>query len=285
MEVLAPLERRLAQAHDRWDLGRDDAFVDRAVPVLRRWLAWFAPEVRHVEHVPATGPALVVGNHSGFVYMPDMWATALALLERRDPGAPAVGLAYDLLFAVPGVESALRRFGAVPAGGDAARQALGRGAAVLVYPGGDWEDCRPWTERNRVDLHGHAGFVRLALRARVPVVPVVGHGAHHAVVCVSRGDRLARALHLDRLRIHVLPWFVGVPFGLAPLVPGVPLPAKVTVEFLAPFDWSRDGPGAAEDPTLVQARYDEVTAAMQAALDRLHAERPHPVLTRIGLRP
>jgi 1-acyl-sn-glycerol-3-phosphate acyltransferase len=280
---LEPLEQRMAAAHEQWSSARDPAFVRRQVPRVERALRYFAPEVRHAERVPATGPALVVGNHSGYVYFPDMWATALALVQRRGLDAPTFGLAYDLLFAVPGLAPFLRRLGALPAGGRAAEAALRAGGAVLVYPGGDWEVCRPWTERNEIDFHGRTGFVRLALRTGVPVVPVVAHGSHHSVVVLSRGDRVARALGLDRVKVHVMPWLLGFPFGVAPVLPPVPLPAKVTVEFLDPLDWSGEGAGSARDPAVVQARYDQVIGLLQAGLDRLRAERPHPVLSRLGL--
>jgi 1-acyl-sn-glycerol-3-phosphate acyltransferase len=280
---LEPLEQRMAAAHEQWSSARDPAFVRQQVPRVERALRYFAPEVRHAERVPATGPALVVGNHSGYVYFPDMWATALALVQRRGLDAPTFGLAYDLLFAVPGLAPFLRRLGALPAGGRAAEAALRAGGAVLVYPGGDWEVCRPWTERNEIDFHGRTGFVRLALRTGVPVVPVVAHGSHHSVVVLSRGDRVARALGLDRVKVHVMPWLLGFPFGVAPVLPPVPLPAKVTVEFLDPLDWSGEGAGSARDPVVVQARYDQVIGLLQAGLDRLRAERPHPVLSRLGL--
>lgn len=281
---LASLEHRAAEAHERFDSGRDPEFIRRSLPSLEAALAYFAPEVRHSERLPEDGPVLVVGNHSGLFYMPDMWVTGIAILRRRGIETPAFGLGYDLLFTIPGVESFLRRFGALPAGGPAAEQALDSGAALLVYPGGDWEACRPWTERNRVDLHGRKGFVRLALRAGVPVVPVVAHGAHHSVIVLTRGEAIAHALRLDRVRVKVMPFLVGVPFGVAPVVlPPLPLPSKVTVDFLDPLDWSGDGPDAADDPDVVQAHYDEVTDVLQSGLDALDAERPHPVLSRLGL--
>jgi 1-acyl-sn-glycerol-3-phosphate acyltransferase len=280
---LEPLEQRMTTAHEQWSSARDPAFIRGQMPRVERLLRYFAPDVRHAERVPASGPALVVGNHSGYVYFPDLWATALALVRRRGIDAPTFGLAYDLLFAVPGVESFLRRLGALPAGGRAAEAALSAGGAVLVYPGGDWEVCRPWAERNRVDFHGRKGFVRLALRTGVPVVPVVSHGSHHSVVVLSRGDRVARALGLDRVRVNVMPWLVGVPFGVAPVLPPAPLPAKVTVEFLEPLDWSDAGAEGARDPALVQARYDQVIGLLQDGLDRLRNERPHPILSRLGL--
>lgn len=280
--TLDPLEQRLAAAHELWASGRDPDHVQRYESLVALLLRYFAPDVRHVEHVPKTGPALVVGNHSGYVYMPDAWAIGLALARHRGLDAPAFGLAYDLLFTIPGVGPFLRRSGALPASGRAAEAALGAGGAVIVYPGGDWENCRPRGDRNRVDFHGRMGFVRLALRTGVPVVPVVSHGAHHTVVVVSRGDRLAKALHLDRVRVNVLPWFLGPPV-LSMILPPPPLPAKVTVEFLEALDWSGAGSEAADDPEVVRSRYDEITALLQSGLDRLAAERPHPVLSRLGL--
>ncbi len=278
------LEHRAAEAHERFSSRRDPAFIRRTLPSIEAALQYFAPEVRHTERLPESGPVLVVGNHSGLYYMPDMWVTGIAILRRRGIEAPAFGLGYDLLFAVPGVESFFRRFGGLPASGPAAEDALRTGAALLVYPGGDWEACRPWTERNRVDLHGRKGFVRLALRTGVPVVPVVAHGSHHSVVVLTRGEAIAHALRLDRVRVKVMPFLVGVPFGVAPVVlPPLPLPSKVTVDFLDPLDWSGDGPDAADDPDVVQARYDEVTDALQSGLDVLGAERPHPLLSRFGL--
>ena len=75
-----------------------------------------------------------------------------------------------------------------------------------------------------------------------------------------------------------------VSFGVAPVVlPPLPLPTKVTVDFLPGLDWSADGPGAADDPEQVQVRYDETIRVLQAGLDALGAERPHPLLSRFGL--
>jgi hypothetical protein len=56
------------------------------------------------------------------------------------------------------------------------------------------------------------------------------------------------------------------------------MPSSVTVEFLPPVDWSAYGPEAADDDEIVDACYREITSVMQTALDRVHDERPHPVL-------
>ena len=69
------------------------------------------------------------------------------------------------------------------------------------------------------------------------------------------------------------------PFGVSSiLTPPLPMPAAVTVEFMTPIDWGSLGPASAEDDTVVDACYEQITSAMQATLDRLHHEQPYPVL-------
>lgn len=255
---------------------RDPAFIRRWLPAVTGFVNLFSPEVRGTENLPATGPVLVIGNHSGLYYMPDAWLVGLEIVRRRGIDQPAYALAYDLLFSLPKVGPFLRRIGAIPANGAAARAALEQRAAVVVYPGGDREACRPWTARNRIDFGGRTGFVRLALQAGVPVVPVVAHGAHDTVIVLWRGERLARVLGLRRLRIDVLPLLLGPPLGLTPILTP-PMPAAITVEFLPPMGWHHLGPDAATDDAVVDRCYREISATMQTALDRLHRELAPPL--------
>ncbi len=274
---LDALVRRVEHEHEDNGVQRDPSVIERALEPVRAYTRYFSPEVRGMEHVPAAGSALLIGNHNCLFYMPDAWVTALAIVERRGTENPAYTLAYDLLFAVPAVGSFLRHIGAIPAASTEAEAALAAGGLVLDYPGGDWEACRPWLDRNTVDFGGRTGFVRLALRTGVPVVPVVAHGSHDSVVVVSRGEYIARALGLGALRIKVFPILLG-PFGLTTvLAPPLPLPSSITVEFLPPIDWSGLGPEAADDVAVVEKCAGQVIDAMQSALDRLRAERPHPV--------
>jgi 1-acyl-sn-glycerol-3-phosphate acyltransferase len=224
-------------------------------------------------------PVLLVANHSGIYWMPDAWITGLALVERRGPAGPNYALAYDMLLRIPFLGDSLRRIGVLPASHGSAAAGLKDGGAVLVYPGGDWEACRPWSERGRVDFGGHDGFVRLALRTGVPVVPVVSNGSHDAVIVLSRGDKVARLLGLDRLRIKVFPYTLGVPFGIAPVVPQLPLPASVQVSFLPPLDWSLEPAGNPDDTDLVADCYAATERVMQTELDRLQVECPNPLVT------
>ena len=277
--LLTPIARRIAAARADTALQRDPEFIRRQLPAIARYTSYFTPEVRGLDMLPADGPALVVGNHSCLFYMPEVWACGQAIISRRGIGAPTYLLAYDLLFAVPGIGPFLRRLGAVPASTGEAESALASGACVMVYPGGDLEACRPWTRRNQVDFGRRKGFVRLALRCGVPVVPVVAHGGHHAVVVLTRGDRLARAFGLHNVRINVFPILAGFPFGVTSiLAPPLPMPAQLTLEFLPALDWTGYGAAAASNADIVSACYADITGRLQAALSRLSAERPNPLL-------
>jgi 1-acyl-sn-glycerol-3-phosphate acyltransferase len=254
---------------------RDPDFVRHVLPVLWPVLrAWFRPDVRGLDRIPAAGPVLLVGNHSGGNVSPDTLVLALAFNRRFGPERPFFQLAHQLVTAAPWLQL-LRRFGTVTADPETARAALAAGAAVLVYPGGDWEVHRPTWERNRIDFHGRRGFVRLALDTGAPVVPVVAAGGQETALFLSRGDHLARALHLHRLlRSDVLPIALAPPWGLdvGDLLGHVPLPAKLTIEALDPIDIP------AEFGDDVDAAYDAIVARMQTALARLAGERRWPVI-------
>lgn len=261
--------------------ARDPAFLRAARPWLQRYAAWFRPEVRGFENVPDDGPLLVVGNHSGGQLPPDVPILLSAWWNERGEDDPIYTLMHSIVFAIPRVGDYLARGGAVEAGVANAEAILAQGGILLDFPGGDHEVFRPWTQRNRIDFAGRKGFIRLALRTGTPIVPAVSVGAHESLVVLARGEKLARRLKLDeRLRISVLPMVLGPPFGLVPGgIPTFPLPAKVTVELGEPIDFAaRHGTAAADDDTIVTACYDELTARMQATLDRLAAERRFPIL-------
>jgi 1-acyl-sn-glycerol-3-phosphate acyltransferase len=245
------------------------------VPLLWPLLkAWFRPEVRGLDRIPASGAVLLVGNHSGGNVAPDTLVFATAFIRRFGARRPFFQLAHRLVIAAPWL-APLRRYGTVTASPDNARAALRAGAAVLVYPGGDWEAHRPVWQGHRVDFHGRHGFVRLALETGAPLVPVVAIGGQETALFLSRGAALARRLDLHRrLRLDVVPISIALPWGLdvGDVFGHVPIPAKITIEVLEPIDV------AARFGSDVDGAYEEIVATMQATLDRLASERRWPVI-------
>jgi 1-acyl-sn-glycerol-3-phosphate acyltransferase len=273
-ELAGQLQRRLPRA----DLDeRDPDYIREQLPMM--WLLasiWFRGEVRGLGNIPDSGPVLLVGNHSGGNMTPDTILFTLAFttffgVERR-----FYQLAHNLVLAMPWL-ARLRKFGTVAASPKNASEALDSGAALLVYPGGDYEVHRPSWLGNKVDFGGRRGFIRLALEKNVPIVPVVSVGGQETALFLTRGEGLARALWLDRLfRLKVLPISIALPWGLnvGDMLGHIPLPAKLTVEALPAIDLREEfGP----DPD-VDEIYDHLMRLMQETLDALASERRLPLL-------
>src|SRR3954465_9257608 len=157
------------------------------------------------------------------------------------------------------------------------RRALAKGAALLVYPGGDWETYRPSWESSKIDFAGRKGFARLALEYNVPVVPVVSIGGQETALFLGQGQRLSKALQMDRLfRVKVFPPVLGPPFGttILDLPIRFPLPAKITIS-VGHADDLRAKLGRNAD---ARGAYARVTTNMQRPRTRLGNERTIPVV-------
>jgi 1-acyl-sn-glycerol-3-phosphate acyltransferase len=272
--VAAQAQRRIPRA----DLDeRDPDYIREHLPLM--WLVasiWFRGEVRGLGNIPESGPVLLVGNHSGGNLTPDTIVFTLAFNAYFGVERAFYQLAHNLVLTMPALGS-LRKFGTVAASPQNAREALQAEAALLVYPGGDYEVHRPSWESSRVDFDRRKGFIRLALEQDVPIVPVVAIGGQETALFLTRGDRLARLLALDRMfRLKVLPISIAVPWGLnvGDMLGHLPLPAKITIETLPAIDVRAEfGP----TPDLDEV-YDHVVLLMQDTLDALAAERRLPII-------
>ena len=256
---------------------RDPDYMRELLPLL--WVlvnAWYRPEIRGIESVPRSGPLLVVGNHTGGVNSPEVQISQLAFSVFLGVERLHYQLAHRMVLNSP-VGGIVRRFGTVEADPANAELALDKGAMVTVFPGGDYEVYRPSWDSAKVDFGGRKGFLRLALRKDVPIVPMVTIGGQETALFLSRGEWLAKRLGADRaLRLQTLPIVAGLPFGLSVggFPPLLPLPAKITIELLEPIDL-RERYGEDAD---VDEIYDDLIALMQDKLSELQAERRLPVL-------
>jgi 1-acyl-sn-glycerol-3-phosphate acyltransferase len=273
-ELAGQAQRRIPKA----DLDeRDPDYIRENLPWL--WLLasiWFRGEVRGLGNIPDSGPVLLVGNHSGGNMTPDTIVFTLAFSTYFGVERHFYQLAHNLVLSLPTL-GFLRKFGTVAASPENARKALQDGSALLVYPGGDVEVHRPSWERNRVDFAGRKGFIRLAIEENVPIVPVVSIGGQETALFLTRGERLARLLALDRVfRLKVLPISLAIPWGLnvGDMLGHIPLPAKITIEALPPIDLRAEfGPDPAPEEV-----YDHLIRVMQETLDALASERRFPVI-------
>jgi len=253
---------------------RDPAYIAKALPFLKLAMrGYFRSEVRGMEHVPEGG-VLMVGNHSGGILAMDVPIIAVKFFETFGPDRPLCCLAHDMLFT--GVNGPImRKFGFIPATREAAQDVLTSGAVTIVFPGGDYDSFRPTLSANVIDFDGRTGYVRTALKAGVPIVPVVSIGGQEAQFHLTRGRWLGQHSPLRGLmRSDLFPITVGFPFGLVPAGLNLPLPTKIVTQVLDPIH-IEDEFGPDPDIAAVDAA---VRARMQDALDQLARERRFPVL-------
>jgi len=253
----------------------DPEYIRATLPLIRATFGnYFRGEVRGLENIP-DGPSLLVGNHSGGLMIADTFILSNEFYEYFGPERRFHQLAHDFAARNPGL-GLIRRYGTIAASHENAERAFAKGAPVLVYPGGDFETFRPSWHGDQIEFGGRRGFIKLALQQGVPIVPVVAVGGQETALFVTRGERAAKLLGLDRLaRIKVLPVSLGPPFGVNFLdLPGrIPLPAKITIEVLPPIHLESYG----SDPDHEEI-YDEVTGEMQEALSSLADERTLPLV-------
>jgi 1-acyl-sn-glycerol-3-phosphate acyltransferase len=232
-------------SEDEW--GFDTDFVATAAPLLDAlYTTWWRVSAAGLDHVPATGPALVVANQAGGQpWDAAMLATALRRHEVR-PDDPPRFLVHGRAFELPWASTALRRLGGVPAAAGNAERLLAEGRLVLTFPEGGRGAGPGYARRYRIERLGHGGFVELALRTGAPIVPC-------ALVAGGPGlaDRvMARVARLPRPPLPVA-------------LPVLPPPARWRIAFAEPLEVARHGPDGAEDRALVLELSEEVLARVQ----------------------
>ena len=260
---------------------RDPTLVAKVLPLLRLVMKrWFRSEVRDIERVPAEGGVLIVSNHSGGLMPMDVPIVAVAFHDAFGTDRPLYTLAHDMLF-TGAIETTMRRAGFVEASRENAAAVLERGAVTIVFPGGDYDSFRPTRQQNVIDFAGRTGYIRTALQAGVPIVPVVSIGGQEQQLFLWRGEVLAKWLRLERfMRTDYMPVGLGFPFGLTfAFPPNLPLPTKIVTQVLDPIDLVAEfGEEPDAGPEYVRGIDEEIRRRMQLALDELAGQRRFPVI-------
>ena len=253
----------------------DDLNPEMLAAVLRlaRWLSqhYFATTIHNVDNLPADRPALIVANHSAGLMPLDALFAIDAVTAAQGPERRIYSLVHDFAYMSSRIARLSRSMGVIRAKKENALRALSLGHHVLVYPGGDQEAFRKFSDRKKIVLAGRKGFVRVAMEAGVPIVPMVSVGLHESFFVVTRGERVAEKLGLKALiRTDLFPLALSLPWGIAPaFFPFIPLPAAIDIEFCAPIVPA----GAPDDEEAVLETYRNVEDAMQAAVDKHYAHR------------
>jgi 1-acyl-sn-glycerol-3-phosphate acyltransferase len=265
LRELIPVEEE-SRALDDW--GRSERVFALIQPLLDFYYRyWFRVEQEGVENVPAEGGALLVSNHSGAL-PPDAPMIMQAIRHEHSAPRPVYMLAEHWFKGYPGVSLLTNKMGVVPAHpANAQRLLADESRLALVFPEGQKATRKLYWQRYHLRRFGRGGFVRTAMRAGVPIIPIAVVGAEDAMPIFAHVPLMQRLTGLIYFPVnHAFPHF-----GLA--AAGMYLPAKFKIRFLEPVDLSRYGPEDAEDLSLVQRIGEDVRGRIQTEVDALVASR------------
>jgi 1-acyl-sn-glycerol-3-phosphate acyltransferase len=271
-EALAFVRRRLEGDYAVDEFGFDAELTDSVlIPALRPlYQRWFRVETIGMHHVPATGGALVVANHSGTLPL-DSLMTAVALHDDHPAGRHLRMLGADLMFRLPVLGTLARKQGSTLACSADAERLMSSGEVVGVWPEGFKGIGKPFRDRYKLQRFGRGGFVSAALRTGVPIIPCSIVGAEE--IYPKLGDIRPLARLLGAPYFPVTPTFPHLgPLGM------IPLPSKWYIEFGEPITTEGLGAAEADDPMLVFNLTDQVRETIQHTLYRLLGQRRNAFL-------
>lgn len=271
-DLLEFVRRRLTGDYSVDEFGFDQELTDQVLlPLLRPlYSQWFRVETIGLHHVPDTGAALIVANHSGTLPL-DALMTGLAIHDEHPKHRHLRMLAADLVFTLPFVGALARKTGHTLACNPDAERLLRLGEVVGVWPEGFKGIGKPFRDRYKLQRFGRGGFVSAALRTGVPIIPCAIVGAEEIYPLLGNIKPLARLIGAPYFPVTPLfPW-LG-PLGL------IPLPSKWSIEFGEPIGTAHHDPSAADDPMLVFNLADQVRETIQHTLYRLLSQRRNAFL-------
>ncbi|MEN8719939.1 MAG: lysophospholipid acyltransferase family protein [Oceanococcaceae bacterium] len=134
--------------------------------IMARVARYHEHRVEGMEHIPASGPALIVVNHSLATYDSGLLAAAVRAKCGRD--VRLLGDRY--IFKIPLLRDLASAYGFIEGSQDNAESLLRNGELVLVAPGGMREALRPSSQKYTLEIGDRKGFARLAMRTGAPVI-------------------------------------------------------------------------------------------------------------------
>jgi len=250
---------------DEWGRSEHMRELARSLydPIYR---SWFRVEWEGLDKIPEQGGALLVANHAGAV--PSDAPVIMHGIE-TELGRPVYGLADHLFKSMPVIGTLWSRVGGVVAHPDNAYRLLhDKRELVLVFPEGTKGTGKHVSERYRLRRFGRGGFVEIAMKAGVPIIPIAVVGSEEAMPIIAKVNPLAKALNLPYVPITPQMLALG-PLGLV-----APLPAKFKLRVLDPITFDVPPDQERYSKSKVMDAADDIRQRIQDELfDMIRARR------------
>ncbi|HEX7673092.1 MAG TPA: lysophospholipid acyltransferase family protein [Bdellovibrio sp.] len=236
-----------------------DTLIYRVLPrflleILRKY---FRMEVEGAENIPRRGAVVIAPNHSGFSGFD---AVLLAhVIQEEAKRIPRV-LTHHFWFLTETTAIPAQKMGFTEATYENGLNALKKGNAIVLFPEGEQGNFKPTSERYQLQEFKR-GFVRMAIEAQCPIVPVVVLGAEETHI------NLKKLKFTKFLKGSVIPLPLNV----------LPLPAKWRIRFLGPIILPYK-PSSVDDAELVHDIAQDIQEKMQAAIENELTKRGNPFL-------
>jgi 1-acyl-sn-glycerol-3-phosphate acyltransferase len=244
---------------DPWGL-HPDTVRKSLLPALALYKYYFRVETHDIERVPP-GRVLLIANHAGQLPF-DAAMISVAMLLEAEPPRIVRGMAEYWVSQLPWVSIFAARGGAASGTPDTCREMLEAGEAVVVFPEGVRGMNKLYRDRYKLMRFG-TGFVRLALEAQAPIVPVAVIGSEEQNPGLANIARLGRMLGMPAFPITPTFPLLG-PLGM------LPLPVKYRMYFGEPIHFHGS---PTEEDAIVEEKVEQVKAAIGALFERGLAER------------
>ncbi len=254
------LRRRLSGSYPIDDFGYDPELAREVLLPLAKPLyeKYFRVRTLGMARVPAEGAAILVANHSGTIPL-DAIMLQYAVATEHPQARTVRNVAANLAMGMPFIGHLARKTGNAVAHDEDALELLRRGELVGVFPEGFKGVGKGWRERYKLQRFGRGGFVEIALRTRVPIVPVAIVGAEEAYPMIADARVIAKAFGF--------PYFPITPtFPLLGPLGVLPLPSRWIIEIGEPIPTDEYPHDAAEDAMLVFDLADRIRDTIQQML-------------------
>lgn len=227
------------------------------------YFEYFRVEVDGVENLPTEGGVLLAANHGGAALPYDAMMLSLAVTnEMAIPRRPRM-MATEVFNATPTISHLYRKVGGVYAARADAAYLLEEGHMVGVFPEGVRAFQKPFSQAYQVQRFGRGGFLTMAERHGVPVVPVAIVGSDEVHPALFSSQALARLVRIiwPSQRVEEMAVYLNL----------VPLPIRWRVRFLEPIQPSHAGTDP--DPLEMLEKTEEIRSLIQMNLQEMLAER------------